>query len=152
MEKSGRAIYDRGNSTDELACLASAMIHLINRRYWILGVRQPVEGIRFDLVAQLPSAVTNVILVEVKYRADRPVRPGEVGRFAEEVATVRKGLPESQVTGVFMTNSSFSKGALEAIRKHRLQGFSHVPMLFDTRPRQEVSALAVFVRVHAVFI
>lgn len=125
-----RGVYRRGMNTIELPFLVSCALHLLDRRIWVLGIRHPLHGIRFDLLGKIPSVQENVVLVECKYRADgRPVRPYEIKRFASEVATVKGKQPACFVTPFFMANGSFSKQALEAARRHRIRKFPKVPLL-----------------------
>lgn len=74
----------RGRKTIELPFLMSCALYLLDRRYWIVGVRYPWYGVRFDLVVRDPSLSSQTGLVEVKYRGDgRPVRPYEDRAFSQ---------------------------------------------------------------------
>jgi hypothetical protein len=131
VAKQKRSVYKRGMSTIELPFLVSCALHLLDRRIWVLGIRHPLHGIRFDLLGKVPSVAENVVLVECKYRKDgRPVRPYEIQRFASEVAIVKGKQPACFVTPFFMASGSFSKQALEAARRHRIRTFAKVPLLF----------------------
>lgn len=129
-----KRVYGRGKKTVELPYLLSCALFLLDRRFWLLGVRYPLCGPRFDLLAMLPSMVENVVLVEAKYRGDgRPVRPSEVKRFSKEIATVKEKLPRVIVRGYFMTNTKFSEEALRLAMEKKILTFQKVPLLFDLK-------------------
>lgn len=129
-----RPVYNRGKDTMELPFLASCAVYLLDRRFWVLGIRFPFRGFRFDVLAKIPSVTENVVLVEAKYRSDRrKVRPYEVKRFAKEVAQAKDGMQGCVVQAFFMTNTGLSKQAVTMARKSRIRFFQKVPMLFDLR-------------------
>lgn len=123
----------RGVEGVEFPFLVSCAVWLLDRRYWILGLRRAWKGTRFDVVAQHPSKEAGVVLVEGKYRSDRPVRPHEVREFAEQLETLRLGEPGTEFLGLFMTNSGYSRTALEAAEEHGVRTVSNVPVLFKLR-------------------
>lgn len=129
-----KRVYDRGTKTVELPQLLACALFLLDRRFWILGVRYPLCNIRFDLLAMVPSLMENVILVEVKFRGDRrPVRPSEVKRFSKEIAAVKEKLPRVIVRGFFMTNTRFSEEALKLAIEKKILTFQKVPLLFELK-------------------
>lgn len=114
----------------ELPYLVSCAMHLLDRRFWILGVRLPLGRIRYDLVVKYAWTKDHVVLVEAKYRGDgRPVRPYEVERFHAELEEARKHLG-SHVYGLFMTNTRFSEKALQRLREHGIRALPNMPLLF----------------------
>lgn len=126
-----RRLHGRGNGTVELPYLASVAIHLLDLRFWILGIRFPYRGTRFDVLAKLPSVTENVILVEAKYRSDgRPVKPHEIERFAKDVNRIKAEMEACIVQGFFVTNTRLSTRAIDAATKHQIRIFQHVPLLF----------------------
>lgn len=126
-----KPVWSRGRSTVELPFLMSCALHLLDRRYWIIGVRYPWYGTRFDLVVRDPSAGNQVVLVEAKFRSDgRSVRPSEVERFSAELAKVAVASTSYFSRGYFMTNSRFSPQALELAHKLGIRVFPNVSLLF----------------------
>lgn len=129
-----RKVYRRGRGTIEFPFLLSCAVFLLDRRFWILGIRHPLAGIRFDLLAKVPSVVDNVMLVEVKYRGDgRKIRPSEVERFAKEVLLARNAMPKCVVRSCFMTNSTFSDKSLNSANNNEIRTFEKVPLLFKLK-------------------
>ena len=126
-----KRVYNRGTG-EELAFLASCALHLLDRRYWIIGVRYPVRGTRFDIVARHPER-PELVLVEAKLRRDRQVRPYEVRALH---AALAKTDVCAGVQGVFMTNSSLSQDALAAAQERGIEVVERVPLLFDARARE----------------
>lgn len=134
MMTDGRPRYlrARGRKTVELPFLMSCALHLLDRRYWIVGVRYPWFGVRFDLVVLDPSLSAQTGLVEVKYRGDgRPVRPYEVERFREEVQRARSGATTYHGLAIFMTNTRLSKKARELAIGYGIRVLESVPVLFE---------------------
>jgi hypothetical protein len=134
MTTNGRPQYlrARGRRTIELPFLMSCALYLLDRRYWIVGVRYPWYGVRFDLVVRDPSLSGQTGLVEVKYRGDgRPVRPYEVERFRKEVAKARTGATTYCGLAIFMTNTRFSKKARELGIRYGIRLIENVSLLFE---------------------
>lgn len=132
MTTNGRPKYlrARGRRTIELPFLMSCALYLLDRRYWIVGVRYPWYGVRFDLVVRDPSLSGQTGLVEVKYRGDgRPVRPYEVERFRKEV--MKAGATTYCGLAIFMTNTKFSEKARELGIRYGIRLLSNVPLLFE---------------------
>lgn len=125
-----KRVYSRGKGTVELPFLMSCVLFLLDRRFWILGIRSPLGKVRFDVVAKYAWTADHAVLVEAKYRGDgRPVRPYEIKRFHEELEAARKSIG-SNVYGMFMTNSFFSREALELARKRQIRTIPNVPLIF----------------------
>lgn len=124
----GRRVYARGTAGVELGFLMSCALWLLDRRYEILGVRYPVEGTRFDLVARCMNGVR--VLVEAKYRSGRTVRPSEVREFRDKLEEMGE-----DDRGVFMTNSRFSRKALRVAEACGLETVENVPLVFRTLNR-----------------
>lgn len=126
-----RRVYERGTRGVELPYLLSVVLHLMDRRYWILGIRYPVAGTRFDVVAKHRGEAKSLVLVEAKYRRQgRLVRPYEVKRFAASVRETGQALCHDAVEAWVVTNTGFSEQALEAVREHGVRPVDHVPLLF----------------------
>ncbi|MBI4392580.1 MAG: hypothetical protein HY556_02120 [Euryarchaeota archaeon] len=124
-------LRSRGQKTIELPYLMSCASYLLDRRYWILGIRYPWHGTRFDLVIRDPSLNAQVVLVEAKYRADgRPVRPYEIERFHQELAKATADNNFYLGRAFFMTNTNYSPQALETARKYGIRTFSNVPLIY----------------------
>lgn len=124
-------IYSRGVKTVELPFLMSCALYLLDRRYWIVGVRYPWYGTRFDLVVRDPSLSAQVGLVEVKYRGDeRPVRPYEVERFRKELLRVAYAGASYHRLALFMTNTRFSEEARKLADEYGIRTMENVPVLF----------------------
>lgn len=132
-----KALKKRGTKTLELPFLMSCALHLLDRRYWIIGVRYPWYGVRFDLVVRDPANNDSVALIEAKYRSDqRPVRPYEIERFRNELANAMSAGTSLHSKGYFMTNTSFSQRSLELAKRYGIRTFSHIPLLFELRNKR----------------
>lgn len=133
-----RRVHKRGNATIELPYLASVALHLLDLRFWVLGIRYPFRGTRFDVLAMLPSAVENVILVECKYRSDaRPVKPSEVKAFAKQVERIKAEMAPLIVQGFFVTNTRLSQQAVDVASEKEIRFFQHVPLVFRNLDGEE---------------
>jgi len=129
-----RRINARGARTIELPFLASCAMHLLDRRYWILGIRYSWYGIEFDLVVRDPALNAHVVLVEAKFRrGGRSIRPSEIVRFRDRLQKASVSGSSYYGRGFFMTNSKFSTRALDLCKEYGIRPFPEVPLIFESR-------------------
>jgi len=141
METTKR-LRKRGNRTMELGFLMSCLLELLAARLEIIGIRYRWHGIRFDIVAWQP-VLEQTVLVEAKYRADgRLIRPSEIKRFHAEIMSVARAEKVYANNALFMTNTGFSEGALEAARSYGIRTVARVPVRFHAPvPRRKSQRL-----------
>ncbi|MBI4392721.1 MAG: hypothetical protein HY556_02850 [Euryarchaeota archaeon] len=136
--KKGKILRSRGQKSIELPYLMSCANFLLDRRYWILGIRYPWYGIRFDIVIRDQSLNAQVILVEAKYRSDqRQIRPSEIEHFHHELKRANSDTIFYNGRAFFMTNTTLSEKALELARKHGIRTFPNVPLIYKLRNKRE---------------
>ena len=128
-----KKLTNRGAKTVELPFLMSCALHLLSRRYWLIGLRYAWYGVEFDLVVRDPSANAHVVLVECKFRSGgRKIRPSDVENFRERLARASSS-GSYYGRGFFMANTTFSEKALELCKEYGIRPFIEVPELFELK-------------------
>lgn len=129
-----KASYIHGARTKELPFLMSCASYLLDRRYWITGIRRTWNGPRFDLTVIQPEGRRRkgrMYLVEAKYRSNgRTIRPSEIKKFHERLKKASPTDSGYKGMSIFMTNTRFSQKSLELAKECGMKAVDNVPVLF----------------------